>query len=120
LGRRSNTAGAGLGRLGVGDWIRIRRDVDRRRPIGRDFEQNSGRDVEGRARRKKHGDDVKRHLGVVGEIAEVGADRYVEICRSEFTDQRREGPHFTGYHEFLFLLLNLNNAFSRRAQVYAH
>ena len=80
--RTSSTAGAGERRLGVDDWIGIGRDVDRRRPIGGELDQDGGCDVEWRARRKKHRDNVERDLGIIGEIAEIGANRRAEICRS--------------------------------------
>ena len=40
--------------------------------------------------RKQHGDDVETDLGVIREIAEVGADRCSEVCRSELADQSSE------------------------------
>jgi hypothetical protein len=75
--------------------------VDRRRPINGELQQDAGRDIEWRARRKKHRDGVKCDLSVIREIAEVGADRRSEICRSELADQRSERPHFTGCHQAL-------------------
>jgi hypothetical protein len=73
-------------------------------PIGGDLKQHPGSDVERRAWRKEHGDDVERDLGVIGEIAEVGADRSAEIRRSELADQSRERPYFTSCHWLRFLL----------------
>jgi hypothetical protein len=62
--------------------------VDRRRPISGDLEQDACGDNKGRAGRKKHRDDIERDLGVIREIAEIGADRCREICRSELAITR--------------------------------
>jgi hypothetical protein len=89
--------------------------VDRRSPISGKLEQDAGRDIEWRAWRKKHCDDIERDLSVIGEIAKVGADRCVEIGRSELADQRGERTQFTGCHQLRFLLLKCPKEFALRS-----
>src|ERR1700733_10173060 len=97
-------AGAGQSCLSVDDWIRIRRDVNEWRTINGKLQQDGGRDIEWRARRKKHRNDIKGDLSVIREIAEVGADRCGEICRSEFANQSCERTQFTDCHQLRFPL----------------
>src|SRR3984957_11388136 len=107
-------AGAGQSCLSVGDWIRIPRDVNEWRAINGKLQQDAGRDIEWSARRKKHRDGIKSDLSVIREIAEVGADRCREICRSEFANQSCERTQFTDCHQLRFSLSR------SRAQIYAH
>jgi hypothetical protein len=76
--------------------------VNEWRAINGKLQQDAGRDIEWSARRKKHRDDIKCDLSVIREIAEVGADRCREICRSEFANQSGERTQFANCHQARF------------------
>jgi hypothetical protein len=87
--------------------------VDRRRPISGDLEQDACGDNEGRARRKKHRDDIERDLGVIREIAELALIAVVKFADPSSPTRAvsvRNSP----------AVISLASLCRRRAQVYAN